>query len=719
MDAETATTRTRIIGFSCGLAAVLVLANPRAARAADFATTVAAHPVKSSLNPVSAPAPVPVGTGGYNSLSGATPPATAILSVSPASRDFGAVTIGQTGVRTFTVSNLGSATLTGTASAGAPFVVSGGRSFSVAGGASATVTVSFSPVAAINYSGKVDFASNGGSASAGVTGSGLTPAQLLVAPGHLNFGMVEAGLKESAILTVSNAGGTLLTGAVSVGTSRFTLSTNRLNLAGFASTTLTVFFKPLAAGVYSNSVVFTGNGGGGSVPVRGQGVEAPVAQFSATPTNGFYPFGVAFTDASTGTITNRVWTFGDGDSVTLISGSPSHTYTSAGVFTVRLEVSGPLGTDSLERTDYIAVAAPPPALLQVLPAGLDFGAILTGTTAQASFTVTNAGYDLMTGSVSVAAGPFAAETNRFSLAGFAATSLVVRFAPVAVGAYTQAVAFSGNGGALSIPVTGTGQPGPSVLRLKAATYSGMEGGKVKVVVLREGGLQGAVSVSFQTKNGTALMWDDYMPVSKVLSWADGDGTPRSVRISLLADGLAEAKENFKVRLGTPTGASLGVPSIAKVVILPPVGSAPLGLAGAAAGASFGAEGMSLLTAALDGEGLTWFTSADAPWLAGADETAAGGTAAMGAAVAAGAVSWLQTEVEGPGRLAFNWLAGPGGRCLFLDNGFVRETLEAGSEWGRATMETGPGRHVLMWVVPGETVPGTGPVLLDRVLWLPE
>ncbi len=128
-----------------------------------------------------------------------------------------------------------------------------------------------------------------------------------------------------------------------------------------------------------------------------------------------------------------------------------------------------------------------------------------------------------------------------------------------------------------------------------------------------------------------------------------------------------------------------------------------------------------LTAALDGEGLAWRTAEGASWHEGADETARGGAAAVSGDVPPGGISWLQTEVEGPGRLVFNWrMAEPGGaRCLFMDNGLVLEVLESGSEWTEQAHEVGSGRHDLLWVVPGEPVSGRGSVLLDRVLWFPE
>jgi len=85
---------------------------------------------------------------------------------------------------------------------------------------------------------------------------------------------------------------------------------------------------------------------------------APVAAFSAIPTSGQRPLTVQFTDQSTGSITSWSWSFGDGGTSTLRS--PSHTYDATGYFTVSLTVSGPGGSDTETKTNYIHVTEPAP-----------------------------------------------------------------------------------------------------------------------------------------------------------------------------------------------------------------------------------------------------------------------------------------------------------------------------------------------------------------------
>jgi PKD repeat protein len=78
---------------------------------------------------------------------------------------------------------------------------------------------------------------------------------------------------------------------------------------------------------------------------------APVANFTAAPTSGTVPLTVAFTSTSTGNITSYAWTFGDGGTST--AQNPTYTYQNAGSYTVSLKVTGPAGTHTATKTNYI------------------------------------------------------------------------------------------------------------------------------------------------------------------------------------------------------------------------------------------------------------------------------------------------------------------------------------------------------------------------------
>lgn len=119
-------------------------------------------------------------------------------------------------------------------------------------------------------------------------------------------------------------------------------------------------------GTYAVSLTVTGPGGSNTltkpalIGVTAAPPPAPVAQFNAAPLSGTAPLNVAFTDASTGSISSWSWSFGDGGTSTLAS--PSHSYAAAGLYSVSLTVTGPGGSNSITKPNLIQVnGAPPPA----------------------------------------------------------------------------------------------------------------------------------------------------------------------------------------------------------------------------------------------------------------------------------------------------------------------------------------------------------------------
>jgi uncharacterized repeat protein (TIGR01451 family) len=82
----------------------------------------------------------------------------------------------------------------------------------------------------------------------------------------------------------------------------------------------------------------------------------PVAGFTAVPITGVVPLTVTFTNSSTGSIEQYHWNFSDGVTSTLTN--PTHLYAAAGIYTVSLTVSGPAGSHTLTRTNYITAYAP-------------------------------------------------------------------------------------------------------------------------------------------------------------------------------------------------------------------------------------------------------------------------------------------------------------------------------------------------------------------------
>jgi len=86
----------------------------------------------------------------------------------------------------------------------------------------------------------------------------------------------------------------------------------------------------------------------------------PSANFDAWPQSGLAPLTVAMHIVSTANITSCSWDYGDGQTGTSCASSHNHTYNTPGTYTVRLTVSGPGGSDTTTRSDYIAVSGSGP-----------------------------------------------------------------------------------------------------------------------------------------------------------------------------------------------------------------------------------------------------------------------------------------------------------------------------------------------------------------------
>ncbi|HKY91985.1 MAG TPA: Calx-beta domain-containing protein, partial [Nevskiaceae bacterium] len=89
------------------------------------------------------------------------------------------------------------------------------------------------------------------------------------------------------------------------------------------------------------------------------------------------------------------------------------------------------------------------------------------------------------------------------------------------------------------------------LALDAAHYYLLEGGSLTVRVKRTGAGCGSASVQFTTVAGTAVPRGDYVHVSRLLTWADGDTADKTVTIQSVNDTVPEGTQYFTVQLQKP------------------------------------------------------------------------------------------------------------------------------------------------------------------------
>ena len=105
---------------------------------------------------------------------------------------------------------------------------------------------------------------------------------------------------------------------------------------------------------------------------------------------------------------------------------------------------------------------------------------------------------------------------------------------------------------------------PPVLSITGGT--GVEGSDVQFSVTMSGVSSQAVTVSYETADGTATASADYRPAMSVLTFAPGDGDVRTVPVALLTDNADEDDETFLMTLADPVGATLGDDSAEGTII---------------------------------------------------------------------------------------------------------------------------------------------------------
>jgi PKD repeat protein len=96
-----------------------------------------------------------------------------------------------------------------------------------------------------------------------------------------------------------------------------------------------------------------------------QVLESPNTGFTCAPDEGNVPLTVTFTDVSTGNITAWLWDFGDGNTST--DRNTTHTYASAGTYTVSLNASNAYGFNVSTVADAVSVLAAPVANFTCMP----------------------------------------------------------------------------------------------------------------------------------------------------------------------------------------------------------------------------------------------------------------------------------------------------------------------------------------------------------------
>jgi hypothetical protein len=159
-------------------------------------------------------------------------------------------------------------------------------------------------------------------------------------------------------------------------------------------------------------------------------------------------------------------------------------------------------------------------------------------------------------------------------------------------------------------------------------------GHATVTVERLGGVGGAVSVDYETSDGSATAGSDYAATSGTLNWAAGDGADKTFTIPVTWDGRAEGTESVSLALANAGGGSDLGPNTAAVLRIGDDGaSGPLALGSNtySVGETAGLVTINLtrLGGSLGGPVTVHYQTSDGTASAGSDYEAASGTLTFG------------------------------------------------------------------------------------------
>ena len=212
-----------------------------------------------------------------------------VLTVSPATLNFGNVAVGDEATRTVALrASGGTVEVSSISSNSAQFAASKVKfPLAVADGKEVTIDVKFSPNKVGNASGALSFASNAehSSMSASLAGTGATASkpELTISPSTINFGKVAVGGTATLTLGLHASGGNVDVSSISSNSSQFSVQKIELPLAIPAGkeVSVNVTFTPKNDGNSSGALSFASNAADSRVsePVAGTGT-APYVSLS-------------------------------------------------------------------------------------------------------------------------------------------------------------------------------------------------------------------------------------------------------------------------------------------------------------------------------------------------------------------------------------------------------------------------------------------------------
>ncbi len=338
--------------------------------------------------------------------------------------DFGHVYVGESSQRTFTVTNTGQGTLSGSYSSCGAFEVMEGGEFSLGAGQSQPITVAFFPLNPGNYGCDLD-----GLACADIplTGTSDFAPVCSLSTASLDFGSMQPGVAVERVFTITNSGGSLLSGTVSSlcdELSIISMDGPTYDLQGGESRNFTVRFQSVGgtpAGAFGCALDLESDlcediACSATVEVATAcSVDVEALNFGIMQAGVAVDRDFTITNAGGGTLTGTVsspcedfvviseaaYALGNGQTQTF---TVRYTGDTPGLYTCTLDLGGALCSD-LPMTAEVDEA---PACAMSVDT-LDFGLVYVGIPVSRSFTLSNTGGGTLSGSLSLECADFTTE----------------------------------------------------------------------------------------------------------------------------------------------------------------------------------------------------------------------------------------------------------------------------------------------------------------------
>ncbi len=423
------------------------------------------------------------------------------LTLSPSSvLSFGKVAVGSRKDLKVTVKNTGTGALVVTSASLASrteFLIgaSAWTNKVLAPGESGEIALGFKPTSAGDKSDVLTVATNAGTKTVKLTGSGTStgaPA-ISISNSGLAFGSVAVGASKTATFTISNTGTAPLNVtsiSVSLGSAQYSVDTNSATVEPGSSATVTVTFKPTSTGSKSGTIAIEAEGINKSMAVilsgTGSSAAAPILTLSpSSSTIGFgeVPVGTRkdfrLTVKNTGTAnlvvtsatlasrtefligstawSNKTLAPGESGEIALAfkptsAGNKSDVLTivtNAGNKTINLSGAG-LSTGSPD--------------ISMSPSSLSFGNVAVGAYKTATFTISNPGsapLNVTSISIGTGTGQYSVNLNSTTVSAGSSKTVTVTFKPTSAGSKSGTVAIEAEGinRSLAVLLSGTGTSG--------------------------------------------------------------------------------------------------------------------------------------------------------------------------------------------------------------------------------------------------------------------